>query len=319
MEAERILLAGGGDLALRVAQHLAGGTKPAIDPPRRSADASVAAPRTPLTASASAPVSASLSSAPALWALRRQPPADDGSPVQWLAADLTQPGTLAGLPAGITRVVYALAPGARSEAAYRAVFIDGLRNLLQALDKRRLQRVVFVSSSAVYGEHGGAWVDETTPPAPLGMNGAVLLEAEQWLQAQDLSAITLRLAGLYGPGRLQLVDRLRAGQARVPRATPHWANRMHADDAAAAIAHLLMLPAVQDSYIGADDTPLPLDTLYDHIAGVAGCPLPAEGPAPAGVGSKRLCNARLRASGFVPAWPDARDGYAALLTGPGKP
>jgi hypothetical protein len=62
-----------------------------------------------------------------------------------------------------------------------------------------------------------------------------------------------------------------------------------------------------------DDTPLPLDVLYDHLARLLDAPLPADGPPPPGVGSKRLCNARLRASGFVPRWADARDGYAALL------
>lgn len=332
METERILLAGGGDLAARVAQRLTASAMPAPRPPGAPSDAPIAAASAPATEPAHAPVIASLPvaattafahapgiaplpGAPALWALRRHPPAGAPGPVQWLAADVTQAHTLTCLPAGITRVVYALSPGARTEDAYRAVFIDGLRNLLQALDTRSLRRIVFVSSSAVYGEHDGAWIDETTAPVPLGMNGAVLLQAEQWLQAQGLPAVSLRLAGLYGPGRLQLVERLRAGQARVPRGTPHWANRMHADDAAAAIAHLLMLPAVQDVYIGADDTPLPLDTLYDHIAALAGCPPPADGPAPGGVGSKRLSNARLRASGFAPAWPDARAGYAALLAG----
>jgi hypothetical protein len=66
-------------------------------------------------------------------------------------------------------------------------------------------------------------------------------------------------------------------------------------------------------YLGVDDTPLPLDVLYDHLARLAGAPLPEGGTAPAGVGSKRLSDARLRASGFVPQWPDARDGYAAML------
>jgi nucleoside-diphosphate-sugar epimerase len=175
--------------------------------------------------------------------------------------------------------------------------------------------VLFVSSSAVYGEHEGAWVDEDTAPHPLGFNGEVLLEAERRLAAQAVPATVVRLAGLYGPGRLQLLDRLRAGRVAVPRERPHWANRIHVDDAAAAIAHLLLRPTVQPLYLGVDDTPLPLDVLYDHLAGLLGAPLPAAGAPPAGVGSKRLSNARLRASGFAPRWPDARVGYAALLAG----
>ncbi|BFI95318.1 MAG: NAD-dependent epimerase/dehydratase family protein [Rhodanobacter sp.] len=248
-----------------------------------------------------------------VWALRRNPPAARMQGMRWLAGNLAQPRTLTGLPAGVTRVVYLPAPDAREAAAYRALFVDGLRHLLEALDADALKQVLLVSSSAVYGAHGGDWVDEDTPPASPGFNGALLLEAERWLAAQAVPSTVLRLAGLYGPGRMQLVERVRSGAQRVPREVPHWANRIHVDDAAAAIVHLLGLRAPQPLYVGADDTPLPLHQLCDFLAQRLGAPLPCEGTAPVGVGSKRLRNARLRASGWAPQWPDARDGYAALL------
>jgi nucleoside-diphosphate-sugar epimerase len=275
---ERVLLAGCGDVGLRVAQRLG-------------------------------------ALGHEVFALRRRPPAACGDGIHWLAGDLASPATMHGLPAGITRLVYLPAPDARDRAAYEAVFLGGLRGMLDALDRTALQRVLFVSSSAVYGDHAGGWVDEDTPARPPGFNGSVLLEAERWLAEQPVRSTVLRLAGLYGPGRLQLIDRLRAGRAAVPREPVHWANRIHVDDAAAAIAHLLLLPAAGPLYLGVDDTPLPLDALYDYLARLVGAPSPPEGPAPAGVGSKRVSNARLRASGFVPRWPDARSGYAALLEG----
>jgi nucleoside-diphosphate-sugar epimerase len=247
-----------------------------------------------------------------VWALRRRASTDD-SGIQWLQGDLTRPETLRELPDRVEQLVYLPAPGARDERVYRALFVDGLRHLLAALDGRRLQRVLLVSSSAVYGEHGEAWVDEETPPDPPGFNGEVLLEAERWLAAQPVASVVLRLAGLYGPDRLQLFERLRAGGVGVPRQRAHWANRIHVDDAADAIAHLLALDHPMPMYLGVDDTPLPLDVMYDHLSALLGVEPPAEGAAPAGVGSKRLSNARLRASGFVPRWPDARQGYAALL------
>jgi len=274
--AERVLLAGCGDLGLRLARRL-------------------------------------LARGAEVWALRRQPPADGPQGIHWLRADLTQPATLAGLPPGITHLAYLPAPGARDPAVYQAVFRAGLPALLAALDTTALQRALFVSSSAVYGEHHGGWVDETTPPAPIAFNGRVLLDTENWLAAQPVPSVSLRLAGLYGPGRLQLIERLRAGTARAPRHPPHWANRIHIDDAAAAAAHLLALPRAEPVYIGCDDTPLPQHELYAHLARLAGAAEPPDGPAPPAVGSKKLSNARLRASGLALQWPDARDGYAALL------
>lgn len=273
---ERVLLAGCGDVGLRVAQRL-------------------------------------LARGDEVWALRRRQPTRDVDGIHWLHGDLTRLETLHGWPPDITQLVYLPTPDRRDAAAYRATFVDGLRHLLDALGHDGLRRVLLVSSSAVYGEHGGDWVDEDTPPAPPGFNGAVLLEAEQWLAAQAPGSIVLRLAGLYGPGRMQWLERLRAGQVGAPRTLPHWANRIHVDDAAAAVVHLLQLSDPSALYLGVDSTPLPLDVLYDHLAGLIGAPAVHDGPAPVGVGSKRLSNARLRASGFVPQWPDARDGYAALF------
>ncbi|WP_109124599.1 SDR family oxidoreductase [Dyella sp. C11] len=275
----RVLIAGAGDVGLRVAQLL-----------RQRGDE--------------------------VWALRRRAADYGGDGVHGIQGDLTQPETLRALPEGITHVVYLPTPDARDEGLYRAVFVDGLRHLLDALGPSTLQRLVFVSSSAVYGEHGDAWVDEETPVAPPGFNGRVLLEAEALARA-GAPSIVLRLAGLYGPGRLQLIERLRRGEVRVPRHETHWANRIHVDDAAAAIVHLLFLAGPSPLYLGVDSTPLPLDVLYDALARQLGVALPGEGPAPAGVGSKRLSNVRLRASGFTPRWPDARAGYAALLDGSG--
>ncbi|OZI74159.1 NAD-dependent epimerase/dehydratase family protein [Bordetella genomosp. 12] len=276
--AQAVLLAGCGDLGLRVAQRL-------------------------------------LARDIEVWALRRGSPAATPAGLRWIQADLADPASLRDLPPHIERVVYLPAPGARDPALYRALFIDGQRHLLAALTRRPM-RWVFVSSSAVYGEHAGQWIDETTPTLPLGFNGRILLEAEQTLSAAVPTAVSLRLAGLYGPGRTQLLQRLRQGQARA--APDHWANRIHIDDAAAAVDHLLHLPDPLPCYLGADDTPMRLDHLYGELARRLQAPPPPVGPAPANVGSKRIRNHRLKASGWTPRWPDSLSGYQALIEGGGE-
>jgi nucleoside-diphosphate-sugar epimerase len=273
---ERVLLAGCGDVGIRVAQRL-------------------------------------VARGEEVWAVRRTPREQGGDGICWLAADLTRPESLHELPEGISQLVYLPTPDRRDRAAYHAIFVDGLRNLLASPACASLRRALLVSSSAVYGDHDGGWVDESTPAAPAGFNGEILLEAERVLAGAQCTSIVLRLAGLYGPGRTSLLERLRAGQVSAPRSSRHWANRIHVDDAAAAIVHLLQLADPLPMYLGVDNTPLPLDTLYDHLAGLLGVPLAAEGPSPVGIGSKRLSNQRLRGSGFTPTWPDARTGYEMLL------
>ena len=131
--------------------------------------------------------------------------------VRPLRVDLTAP-SLPALPREITRLVYLPAPIARDEATYRALFVGGFVELVAALP--RLERVLFVSSSAVYGDHGGDWVDENTPCVPLAFNGCVLLEAEAAVAALDVPATVVRFSGLYGPGRLHLIERVASGRAR---------------------------------------------------------------------------------------------------------
>jgi len=253
------------------------------------------------------------------WGLRRQPDLKSTQDIPgftWIACDLTQPSTLRNLPTEITHVLYTAAPNARTEADYRAVYRDGLEHLLQAVTLPALQRVLLVSSSAVYGDHGAQWIDEDTPTAPKSFNGRILLETEQWLHSQNAQyeSLSLRLSGIYGPGRSYLLDRLRTGQATAPAVESHWVNRIHIEDAAAAVLHLMNLPNPQPIYLVTDSTPLPMRVLYDALAKLVGGPTPPAGPAPASLGSKRLSNARLRDSGFNFKWPDSREGHAALVS-----
>lgn len=220
-----------------------------------------------------------------------------------LRADLATGEGLARLPRMLGALVFCAAPDRRDEAAYRALYLDGLRRLLDASDAAR---VVFVSSTAVYAEDAGEWVDETTPPRPPAFNGQVLLETEAALAGHP-GGIALRLSGLYGPGRESLLRRARAGEPGGNR----WGNRIHVEDAAAALAHLLELDAPAPLYLGNDDRPARDAEVLAWVRASEG--LPAVAPLPGPDAGRRVSNTRLRATGWAPAFPDYRAGYGPLL------
>jgi nucleoside-diphosphate-sugar epimerase len=236
---------------------------------------------------------------------RREAPVTAG--VRPQRADLATGDGLGRLPRRVDAIVFCAAPDARDESAYRALFVDGLRRLVDAVDA---PRCLFVSSTAVYGEDAGEWVDEATPARPSAFNGRILLEAEHVL-APLAGAGVLRLSGLYGPGRDALLRRARSDEP--PR--PRWTNRIHVDDAASALSHLLDVPAPGLLHVGNDDRPALESEVVAWLREHEG--LPALPGLPGPDSGRRVSNARLCASGWSPRHPDYRAGYLPMLTRPG--
>jgi nucleoside-diphosphate-sugar epimerase len=227
--------------------------------------------------------------------------------IRTLRADLASGEGLARLPRRVDALVFCAAPDRRDEAAYRALYLDGLRRVMDACETPRL---IFVSSTAVYGQDAGEWVDEDSPAEPPAFNGRVLKQAEEALAAHG-GGIALRLSGLYGPGRGMMLRKSRAGEP----GRPHWTNRLHVDDAASALSHLLDAAAPDACCIGSDDLPALESEVLDWLRARQGLPaVPAASGAATG---RRLRNTRLRATGWAPALADYRAGYGALLAGPG--
>lgn len=253
----------------------------------------------------------------------RRSPAKLPAAIEGVAADLSA-ADLPPVPADTTAVVIAVAADSPSEEAYRAAYVDGLTHVLDALARDAVapQRVLFVSSTAVYGDAGGGWVDERTPPAPGGFSGRVLMEAEQLLQDSfrdtATTATSLRLGGIYGPGRTRLIDQVRGGTAVVPEDI-RYTNRIHRDDAAAVIVHLAtMPPQPAPVYIGVDDDPADLGTVLRFLAFEMGIAEPPVGDAgPARGGNKRCRNELLRSTGYGFKFPSFREGYRDILAGNG--
>lgn len=242
--------------------------------------------------------------------------------IEGVAADLGR--ELPRVPADVEIVVVAIAAKQATEPDYRVAYVDGLRNVLDALKRDGVtpRRVLFVSSTAVYGNADGGVVDERTPAEPSSFSGRIILEAEQLLQSRlqgtATSGVVLRLGGIYGPGRTRLIDQVANGTAVVPE-EPRHTNRIHRDDAAAAIVHLTTMPDEPASvYLGVDDEPAELGEVLRFLAEEMGYPTPPVGNVPvARGGDKRCSNARLQAIGFDFEYPSFREGYRAVLAGKG--
>lgn len=251
-----------------------------------------------------------------VWALRRSA-ARVRDDIPTLQADLCDPATLSDLPRDLDWLVYAASADERSDAAYARTYVGGLHNVLEcpSVRARRPERIVFTSSTAVYGQHEGEWVDERSPTEPSGFNGRRLLEAEQLLKGVP-GASVLRLAGIYGPGRNRLLESIRRGEASYSSTQTEYTNRIHRDDCAGAIAHLLTSPQREPCYIGVDDEPVAREELLRWLAGRLRAPKPNAVPTRSSRRSatnKRCSNKLLRASGYALRFPSFRDGYTALL------
>jgi nucleoside-diphosphate-sugar epimerase len=263
-----------------------------------------------------------------VFGLRRRP---DALPhgVSPLAADLTDApalhAVLAGIEhGGIDAAIYAAAAERGDDEAYRRAYVDGLRNLLTwaAAQGMRPPHVFFTSSTAVYAQRDGGWVDEESPTEPGHFAGARMLEAEAALRASGLGTTALRLGGLYGPGRTRLLERVRSGAAPIRPGLARYTNRIHRDDAAGALCHLVGLALAGQElapvYLGVDDEPADEAVVLRWLAERLGAPEPplaAEAPEPSGrdASNKRCRNARLRASGYRFRYPSFREGYGALI------
>ena len=200
--------------------------------------------------------------------------------IEGVAADLGS-AELPPIPADTTAVVVAIAADSPTEEAYRAAYVDGLSNVLDAVlaSGANVRRVLFVSSTAVYGDAGGGWIDERTTPEPGGFSGRIIREAEELLHSRlrgtGITPVVLRLGGIYGPGRTRLIDQVRGGTAVIPAAS-RFTNRIHRDDAAAAIVHLCTMGTVPAAvYLGVDNEPAELGDVLEFLAAELGLPAPA--------------------------------------------
>jgi nucleoside-diphosphate-sugar epimerase len=240
-------------------------------------------------------------------------------------ADITDPADLEAIP-DVEWLVFAASSGGRGADAARQIYVDGLQTVLETLGARESppEKLVYTSSTGVYGDHDGGWVDETTELEPTTEKTRVLAEAERIVREvapeHGIFGTVVRLAGLYGPDRYRL-DRYLEGPV-----TEGHLNMIHREDAAGVIA--FALESVDETLLVAvDDEPVDKWTFADWLADECGVERPpkrtkAERLADDGLSeaarrriktSKRCSNDRLRELGHELAYPTYREGYRAAI------
>jgi len=242
--------------------------------------------------------------------VRRRPHALRPFPI--VRGDLLRPHELVrDVPRPVARVVYAVGADERSPEAYRRAYVEGQQRLRDALDRRgdRVERWIFTSSTVVYGESSGGWVDENTTPNPRDELGAVALEGEQAARTPGTTHVVLRLAGLYGPGRDRLVREAAAATTALDP-EPSYTNRIHRDDAAALVLASLAHARPPPLVVGVDDEPADRADVLRHLARELGVPEPQVDPALRSRAHKR-CRSLVREELLARLqYPTFREGYA---------
>jgi len=194
-----------------------------------------------------------------------------------IVGDVTNVDSLRELPAADV-LLYAVSYDPSSGDRWTAV-VGGLKNVLSAM-RHHCRRLVFISTTSVYGQSSGEWVDEGSETLPNTEAGRIALEAEYVLsQHCEIESIVLRLTGLYGPGRLlRRADQLLSGEP-IAGDGEAWLNLIHVDDAACAVeraAARLMTNSMPTyaEFVITDDGPVRRSEYYGHLASLVGAAPP---------------------------------------------
>ncbi len=195
-----------------------------------------------------------------------------------IIADLMRPETLHALPVA-NRVLYCVGYDRSSIWSKHNLYLDGLTHVMDALHGGA-DRFVYVSSTSVYGQDDGGWIDEDSPTEPTTDGGRICLAAEQQLRGRMANATILRMSGLYGPDRLLArVEQLRAGEP-IGGNPDAWLNLIHGDDSARACVAALTAIDPGPLYLVSDDRPITRREYFTELASRVAAPPPQFSGAP---------------------------------------
>lgn len=217
------------------------------------------------------------------------------------------------------QIVITLSPSDHSEKGYVDTYLAATKALVaSATQLEQTPEVIFISSSSVYGQNCGEIIDEESECSPTGYNGKILLRAEQCLLNSNLSTTVIRFSGIYGPGKFRLINKS-IDPDRAPAESTHWTNRIHAEDCAGVIKHILDTPKHKrhSIYLASDNLPVEQETvlnwLKQKLLGIGPNRVPRKNERRIQTG-KRCDNSRLIESGYRFSYPSYQEGFVPIIT-----
>ena len=215
---------------------------------------------------------------------------------------------------GVPLAIYAVSSGGGNAEKYATIYRDGLNRVMKCWLP---QKMIFISSTSVYGQNDHSWVNETSPAIPDRATARMLLEAEEIALAGGGTVV--RLTGIYGPGRSMLLRKFLSGEAILEEGGGRYLNQIHRDDGAAALVYLGEPSCPAGIYNVSDDTPATQRELYGWIADYLQVPLPPVGSEDLnrkrGISSKRVSNAKMRSLGWRPRYSSYKEALPELMKG----
>lgn len=240
-----------------------------------------------------------------------------------LALDLADPATAAAIPEDVTAIVACQAAGADGADAYRRAYVEVNATLLASARRLALSGYVYTSSTGVFGQSAGETVEETTEPMPTGPGAEALVEAERLvLEAggRRLPTRVVRLSGLYGPGRVGVLDRVKSGALALGPGDDAWMNFCHLEDAVTTVLAALEAGRPPGAvYHASDAFPTRRRDVVTWIAEHLGIEPPRREGEPPMPGGRRGANRRIvahatrRELGLVLEYPSFREGLIPHL------
>ena len=248
--------------------------------------------------------------------LKRHPPEHDDKLI-YIKSDLTSMRDVEALDTRFDLVIFILTPDDRSELSYRNAFELAANNLLKRFSQNdRDTKFIFISSTSVYGQTNGEWVDEQSVTEPKTITGQIILQAEKAFLAHGINNCVIRFSGIYGRNRSRLLDTVRKG-GEVQYEPPYYTNRIHRDDCVEIIRfianRLIAGEELEPVYLASDDDPAPKWDVFNYLARMLDVEPPGKAILPHNADQNKRCsNRRLKQSGYEFSYKSYREGYELI-------